>query len=117
MDELNKIFTVYKPWGDFTQYTHNQISTVKILTVSPNQRLSLQSHKKRDELWIPITKGAIVQIDDKIIEPEIGDKLFIPKSAKHRLSSKDVEIKVLEISFGFFDEEDVTRYDDDFGRI
>ena len=33
---------VTKPWGQFEQFTHNEISTVKILTVNENQRLSLQ---------------------------------------------------------------------------
>lgn len=43
-------------------------------------------------------------------------KVFIPKTAKHRLSGVS-KLKIVEISFGKFDENDIERYEDDFGRI
>jgi len=43
-------------------------------------------------------------------------KVFIPRTAKHRLSGIS-KLKIAEISFGKFDENDITRYEDDFGRI
>lgn len=45
-----------------------------------------------------------------------GDKVFIPKGTKHRLAAVS-DLKIVEISFGKFDENDVIRYEDDFGRI
>jgi len=44
-----------------------------------------------------------------------GEIIFIPKQTKHRLSS-ETNTRILEISFGKFDETDITRYEDDFGR-
>ena len=40
-----------RPWGKFEQFCHNEEVTVKIITVNPNSRLSLQYHNNRDEFW------------------------------------------------------------------
>ena len=37
--------SVEKPWGGFEQFTLNEISTVKILTIKPGQTFSLQNIK------------------------------------------------------------------------
>ena len=47
-----------RPWGRFEQFTHNEVSTVKLITVAPGQRLSLQVHEHRDELWV-VTRGPV----------------------------------------------------------
>ena len=41
-----------RPWGGFEQFTINEKSTVKILTLLPRQKFSLQYHKKRKEFWL-----------------------------------------------------------------
>ena len=43
---------VERTWGCFRQNAHNQPVTVSLMTVRPGQRLSLQSHSRRAELWI-----------------------------------------------------------------
>ncbi len=112
-----EILFIHKPWGNFKQYTHNQLSTVKILTVNPNVRLSLQSHTKREELWIILDEGVSVEIDGNITTPKLAEEVLVPLGAKHRLiGAPDKTCRVLEISFGQFDEEDIIRYEDDFGR-
>jgi len=45
-----------------------------------------------------------------------GEKVFIAKKARHRLSSSENSVRVLEIAWGYFDEKDIIRYEDDFGR-
>ena len=67
--------TVNKPWGRFDQFTHNEISTVKILTVNPNKRLSLQSHDKREEMWIALDDGVITEIDGTSTILQKGEKI------------------------------------------
>jgi len=113
---IRRPFQTEKPWGRFIQYTLNTPTTVKILEVNPGEVLSLQSHNYRDELWIPLTEGAIVEIDDEVHFPKELEPVFIPKHSKHRLSAGQRKIRVLEISFGYFDEEDIVRYDDKYGR-
>lgn len=114
--EVKKI-VVSKPWGMFEQFTLNQKSTVKILTVEPSTRLSYQSHKDRDEFWRCI-KGTVTAIINDVEIPMCeGDELWIPRGTKHRLIGGQHQGKVLEICFGEFDEEDITRHEDDYGRV
>ena len=114
---LNNISLTKKPWGAFEQFTANQISTVKILEVNPQQRLSLQSHQHREELWVALDDGVVTEINGIKRCLHKGDRIIVPKEAKHRLSSETEPVRVLEISLGNFDENDITRYEDDFGRI
>jgi mannose-6-phosphate isomerase len=109
---------VEKPWGRFEQYTHNLACTVKIITVAPGGRLSRQYHKKRDELWVVLDKGACVELGEEVLYPEPEEKLFIPRETVHRLSSEaEAEVRILEISFGEFDEDDIVRLEDIYGRV
>jgi mannose-1-phosphate guanylyltransferase/mannose-6-phosphate isomerase len=86
------------------------------MTVQPNQQLSLQSHTRRAELWIALDTGAVVQINDTLFYPQPGDELWIPAGARHRLSSAGPAVRVLEIAFGDWQQDDITRYDDDYAR-
>ncbi len=109
---------VDKPWGCFEQYTHNLTSTVKIIAVSPGGRLSSQYHHRRDELWVILDRGTEVELGEKVLRPEPGEKLFIPRGTVHRLSGVgEEEARVLEVSFGEFDEEDIVRLEDVYGRV
>lgn len=116
-DIRKRIIQDIRPWGDFIRYAHNEECTVKIITVNPKQMLSKQAHKKRDELWVIIDDGLRVELDDKILEPKPGDEIVILRNVKHRLSSLEVKGRVLEVSFGYFDENDIERYHDIYGRI
>ncbi|MEM0465352.1 MAG: mannose-6-phosphate isomerase [Candidatus Pacearchaeota archaeon] len=113
---MNKVYIEKRPWGNFKQFTFNEKSTVKILTVKPNSILSLQFHRKRDELWYFITDG-YVQIGRKKKKVKKDSIINIKRGTLHRLFSKNKEVKVLEISFGRFDENDITRIEDIYGRI
>ncbi|MBL8097484.1 MAG: phosphomannose isomerase type II C-terminal cupin domain [Anaerolineales bacterium] len=116
-DSKPEIGRVTRPWGAFSQYAFNQDVTVSLMTVKPGMRLSLQSHTGRAELWIVFDQGAIVQVDDQILTPQPGDEIWIPANARHRLScAGETEVRVLEVAFGNWQQEDITRYDDDFKR-
>ena len=105
-----------RPWGKFRRYTSNEICTVKIITVEPNQMLSKQSHQSRDELWVIIDEGLRVELDDEAIDPKPGDEIVIMRKVKHRLSSLGLRGRVLEVSFGYFDENDIERFEDIYNR-
>ncbi|MCA9968728.1 MAG: phosphomannose isomerase type II C-terminal cupin domain [Anaerolineales bacterium] len=107
---------VERPWGAFSQYANNEDVTVSLMTVKPGQRLSLQSHTGRAELWIALDDGAIVQVNDDIFYPKAGDEIWIPANARHRLGSNGPAVRVLEVAFGNWQQEDITRYEDDFDR-
>ncbi len=113
---LAQILQDDRPWGNFRRFTLNQQTTVKILTVEAGESLSLQSHAHRDELWIMLDEGLRVQVEDEIVEPRIGIELVIMRGQKHRLSSTGPRGRVLEVAFGHFDEDDIQRFDDVYGR-
>lgn len=105
-----------RPWGAFDQFTHNELSTVKILTVDSGKRFSLQKHARRSEWWRVIEGSGTAQIDSLTREVTVGDEIEIPVGTLHRLTGGPAGIKVLEISLGEFDEHDIERVEDDFGR-
>jgi mannose-6-phosphate isomerase-like protein (cupin superfamily) len=106
-----------RPWGSFKPFTFNEISTVKILTINPKQRFSLQYHKKRKEFWKFLDNPAKVTIGNKTIRVKKGDEIIIPKGGKHRIEALSKPVRVLEISYGFFDEKDIVRLEDDYNRV
>lgn len=107
-----------KPWGAFDQYTFNEATTVKIIRVEPGNRLSLQRHGKREELWVALDPGLEVEIDGDVSSLEIEERVTIPCGAAHRMSNvSGHDARMLEISFGDFDEDDVERLEDDHGRV
>lgn len=108
---------VEKPWGRFFQYTLNEPCTVKILEVEAGQITSLQLHEHRDERWVVLDEGAEVLVDGQVLTPAPGEELTIPCGAKHRLAARGGKVRVLEISFGHFDENDIVRYEDAYGRV
>ncbi len=105
-----------RAWGTFKQYANNEDVTVSLMKVKPNRRLSLQSHTGRAELWIILDEGAVIQIEDNLLHPKAGDEIWIPAGARHRLGSNGPEVRVLEVAFGNWHQEDITRYADDYGR-
>lgn len=118
MDNRPASVKVDKPWGRFEQYTHNLPCTVKIITVAPGGVLSRQYHHSRDELWVVLDAGARVELGEDVLEPAAGEELFILRETIHRLSTVGEQpVRVLEISFGQFDEEDIVRLEDVYGRI
>ncbi len=108
---------VDKPWGNFERYTRNEACTVKIITVAPGGALSRQYHRKRDELWVVLDPGAYVELGEQVLYPVPEEKRFIPRGKAHRLSADPAKsVRIMEISFGQFEEDDIVRLDDVYGR-
>jgi len=107
-----------RPWGSFTVLHTDSRHQVKKLVVNPGMRLSLQSHKYRAEHWFIVSGSGLVQIENEKKEVTAGDSVDIPIGAKHRISctSKD-PLTFVEVQTGnSFDESDIIRHEDDFGR-
>jgi len=106
-----------RPWGWFERLTQDEASTVKILTVEPGHRLSLQRHACRDELWTIIEPGLVVDIAGERRQVVPGDRLWIPRGTPHRVGNvAKVPGRLLEVAFGRFDEDDIERLADDYRR-
>jgi len=112
-----RVGLVERPWGSFKQFAHNEGCTVSLMTVQPGQQLSLQSHSGRAELWIVLDDGAMVQVGDEGRERRAGDEIWIPANARHRLGCPGPRpVRVLEVAFGDWQQEDITRYADQYSR-
>ncbi len=105
-----------KPWGKFEEFTLNEKTTVKILTINPGEELSLQSHEHRSEWWIVLDEAMDVVLNDEQRTLHRGDEIFIPAGSKHRVIGLDQSCRWLEIAYGRFDEGDIHRFDDKYGR-
>lgn len=107
---------VKKPWGHFDRLILNEVSTVKLLHMEPNAQLSLQYHHNRNEFWRILSGTCKVMLDDKVFEAKAGDEFEIATGVKHRMVTEGDAVDWLEISFGVFDETDIVRLEDSYGR-
>ncbi len=106
-----------RPWGAFERFTLNQPSTVKILIVKAGEAFSLQTHEHRDEFWRVISGSGTVFLNDDALPAEPGASFYCPRGTKHRAEAGTADLVFLEIAFGDFDETDITRLQDNYGRI
>ncbi|MFO7810079.1 MAG: phosphomannose isomerase type II C-terminal cupin domain [Candidatus Delongbacteria bacterium] len=113
------MYTEKRPWGSFTVLDESKKYKVKRIEVEPGQRLSYQSHEKRDELWMIVAGVAVVTIDDKETERSYGEYVRIDAKQKHRIENQSRDkVVFIEIQTGsYFGEEDIIRYLDDYKRI
>lgn len=107
-----------RPWGSFFVLEDSHLAKVKRLVVNPGQRLSLQSHKHRDEHWVVVRGIASVTLDDRTVEMRYGDHVFVERGTRHRIACASEEpVEIIEVQVGdSFEEEDIVRYSDDYGR-
>ncbi|MDO8481647.1 MAG: phosphomannose isomerase type II C-terminal cupin domain [bacterium] len=117
MMELVKHASESRPWGSFERFTLNEPTTVKILTVNAGKKFSLQTHANRDEFWCIIRGSGFVTIGSETKEALLGDEFYIPRGTPHRATGGAEDLRLLEIAFGEFDENDEIRIEDDYGRV
>jgi mannose-1-phosphate guanylyltransferase/mannose-6-phosphate isomerase len=107
-----------RPWGSWTLLMRGDGFQIKSIDVNPGKRLSIQSHAKRSEHWIVIDGVGYVLRDREVIEVRRNESVYLPIGTVHRLENRgDVPLKVVEVAVGdYLGEDDITRYEDDFGR-
>ncbi|TQM61813.1 phosphomannose isomerase type II C-terminal cupin domain [Humibacillus xanthopallidus] len=111
------IFVADRPWGQFQQFVSNEQVTVKIITVHPGHRLSLQKHDHRGEMWQVLDVPIDIIVDDRAWLAQPGETIWVPRGATHRMgNSGERPGRLLEVAFGLFDESDIERLQDDYVR-
>ena len=120
-----------RPWGRWEEYINEAGAPgeegyrVKRIIVSPGARLSLQSHQHRSEHWVVVQGSGMLTLGDTVEEAEErsvtpGDTIFIAQGAVHRIANpegNDTDLIFIETQRGDCREEDIERYEDDYGRI
>jgi mannose-6-phosphate isomerase len=108
---------VDKPWGKVVTYALNQPSSVRVITVEPEQETSVHYHQMRDEMWVVLDPGLLVQIGNKVVEATPGEEFMVSAETTHRISNRTSSRgRVLEIAYGYTTEDDTLRLEDDYGR-
>jgi len=112
------VLAVERPWGSFQQFATNVQCTVKVITVEPGCRLSLQRHQHRSEMWQILDVPIEITVDDRTWIAEVGELVWVPVGAEHRMSNVAGKRpgRLLEVGFGHFDEDDIERLHDDYAR-
>ena len=109
---------VYRPWGSYDSVDAGEGFQVKRLTVYPNARLSLQSHRQRAEHWIVVRGSALVTRGQDTFLLHENESTYISPGTRHRLENPGKQDLVLiEVQTGsYLGEDDIVRYEDDFNR-
>lgn len=117
-DRTQGVFTEQRPWGDFRSFCQNESATVKVITVQPGQRLSLQKHAQRAEMWTNLDETPMeVTVDERTFLLARDEQVWIPQGAVHRMANPGEQpARILEVGFGNFDEDDIVRLEDDYQR-
>ena len=120
---MEKLPVDNRPWGKFIKFCQNESVTVKIIEVQPGHQLSLQRHQKRDEMWIALDPGLVALVGNRILfmkDTEVDlDPIWIPRKELHSVKNANVALvaRFLEISYGEYDENDIERVEDNYGRV
>jgi mannose-1-phosphate guanylyltransferase/mannose-6-phosphate isomerase len=92
---------------------------MKRIIIYPGAKLSLQMHYHRSEHWVVVQGTAKITNGDQTIFLEENQSTYIPKTTVHRLENPGkVPLHIIEVQIGdYLEEEDIVRFDDDFGRV
>lgn len=110
---------VYRPWGYYQSVDAGTRFQVKQITIKPGAKLSLQMHHHRAEHWVVVEGTALVTRNDETFLLRENESTYIPIGTKHRLENPGkVPLKLIEVRSGsYLSEDDITRYEDTYGRV
>lgn len=107
-----------RPWGRYDIIDQGDGFQAKRLTVIPGGKLSYQRHQKRAERWVVVRGVATVTLDDVGSEFQVGEVVFVPVMAKHRIENRaESTLLLIEVQLGdYLGEDDIERFEDAYGR-
>ncbi|MEQ1723732.1 MAG: mannose-1-phosphate guanylyltransferase/mannose-6-phosphate isomerase [Pseudobdellovibrio sp.] len=107
-----------RPWGRFEVLRDESYYKSKIIRVEAGQKISYQSHAKRSEHWVIVKGEAVVVLNEKEHVLKQGEHVFIPQGTKHRIMNRTTSlVEFIEVQVGtYFGEDDIVRYQDEYGR-
>jgi mannose-6-phosphate isomerase len=107
-----------RPWGNYTVLEDAADHKVKTILVRPGKRLSYQVHEGRAEHWFVVRGRGKVTLDGEVRAVAPGTAIDVPRRVAHRIENTgETDLVFIEVQQGeSFDEDDVVRLEDDFGR-
>jgi mannose-1-phosphate guanylyltransferase/mannose-6-phosphate isomerase len=118
-DEFASHRRVYRPWGYYEGVDAGERYQVKRIAVNPGACLSLQMHYHRAEHWVVVSGTAEVTCEEKVFLVSENESTFIPLGHKHRLRNPGkTMLEMVEIQSGsYLGEDDIVRFEDQYGRL
>jgi mannose-1-phosphate guanylyltransferase/mannose-1-phosphate guanylyltransferase/mannose-6-phosphate isomerase len=110
---------VYRPWGSYDLVDVGDRYHTKRIVVKPGAKLSVQKHHHRAEHWIVVKGTANVVKDGENILVTENESIYIPLGVIHSLENPGViPLEMVEVQSGsYLGEDDIVRYQDQYGRI
>ena len=114
----NNLEKAERPWGRYEVLQESATHKVKCIWMKPGFRLSYQRHKYRAEHWFIVQGTGEITIDGVVSQVGPGSTVEFPIGTLHRLSNTGAEeIIFVEVQTGTsFEESDIERVEDDYGR-
>ena len=108
----------FRPWGNYDCLDNGHRFQVKRIMVKPGECTSMQKHLHRAEHWIVVSGTAEVTCGDRTFMLPENEAAYIPLGEKHRLSNPGkVPLEIIEVQSGsYLGEDDIQRFDDEYGR-
>ncbi len=108
----------YRPWGSYESIDTGDRFKVKRITVNPGASLSLQMHYHRAEHWIVVRGTARIIKGEETFLLNEDQSTYIPWGTQHRLENPGkIPLELIEVQSGsYLGEDDIVRYDDNYGR-
>jgi mannose-1-phosphate guanylyltransferase len=109
---------VFRPWGKYDTVDAGEYYQVKRVTVNPGAKLSLQMHNHRAEHWVVVSGSAKVTNGDETFLLSQNESTYIPIGVKHSVENADeIPLEIIEVQSGcYLGEDDIIRFEDNYGR-
>lgn len=110
---------VYRPWGHYDSVDSGERHQTKRIVVKPGARLSVQKHHHRAEHWVVVKGTALVTKGEEKILISENESIYIPLGTVHCLENPGViALEIVEVQSGsYLGEDDIVRFDDQYGRV
>ncbi|MFZ9609704.1 MAG: mannose-1-phosphate guanylyltransferase/mannose-6-phosphate isomerase [Methylococcales bacterium] len=110
---------VYRPWGQYDLVDSGQRHQTKRIIVNPGAKLSLQKHHHRAEHWVVVKGTALITKGDEKLLISENESTYIPLGIVHCLENPGViPLEIVEVQSGsYLGEDDIVRFDDQYGRV
>ncbi|PPD23542.1 MAG: mannose-1-phosphate guanylyltransferase/mannose-6-phosphate isomerase [Methylomonas sp.] len=118
-DEAQAHRKVYRPWGHYDLVDCGDRHHTKRIVVKPGAKLSVQKHHHRSEHWVVVKGTAMVTKDGDSILVTENESVYIPVGAIHSLKNPGViPLEMVEVQSGsYLGEDDIVRFEDQYGRV
>jgi len=110
---------VYRPWGHYDLVDSGDRHQTKRIVVKPGAKLSVQKHHHRAEHWVVVKGTANVSKNGEHILVTENESIYIPLGVIHSLENPGViPLEMVEVQSGsYLGEDDIVRYQDQYGRV